>query len=149
MRRVGHDGKKTQFEGEMRPICQPLRLTISLLLALTFQSASVLADETWPTKHALKIIVPYAAGSNGDAVGRVVASYLGAALKGSTTVVENRPGIGEIQGTRSFAKSPANGGPFRALALVVQLLSRQSSKRCTTRWSISCRSVGSIPVLWC
>ena len=93
----------------MRPICQPLRLTISLLLALTFQSASVLADETWPTKHALKIIVPYAAGSNGDAVGRVVASYLGAALKGSTTVVENRPGIGGILGTRSFAKSPADG----------------------------------------
>jgi tripartite-type tricarboxylate transporter receptor subunit TctC len=93
----------------MRPICQPLRLTISLLLALTFQSASVLADETWPTKHALKIIVPYAAGSNGDAVGRVVASYLGAALKGSTTVVENRPGIGGILGTRSFAKSPPDG----------------------------------------
>ena len=69
----------------------------------------MLADETWPTKQALKIVVPYAAGSNGDVVGRVVASYLGAALKGSTIVVENRPGIGGILGTRSFAKSPSDG----------------------------------------
>jgi tripartite-type tricarboxylate transporter receptor subunit TctC len=63
----------------MRLICNPVRLTISLLLALTFQSGSVLADDTWPTKQTLKIVVPYAAGSNGDAVGRVIASYLSAA----------------------------------------------------------------------
>jgi tripartite-type tricarboxylate transporter receptor subunit TctC len=122
----------------MRLISNPLRLTISLLLALTFQSSSVLADETWPTTQTLKIVVPYAAGSNGDAVGRVVASYLIAALKGSAIVVENRPGIGGILGTRPYASAPA-----------VPLLSRQSSKSCTTRWSISCPLAGSIPALWC
>jgi tripartite-type tricarboxylate transporter receptor subunit TctC len=93
----------------MRPIRNPVCLTINLLLALTFQSGSVLANEHWPTKQTLKIVVPYAAGSNGDAVGRVVASYLGVALKGSTIVIENRPGIGGILGTRSFAKSPPDG----------------------------------------
>jgi tripartite-type tricarboxylate transporter receptor subunit TctC len=113
----------------MRLICNPGSLTISLLLALTFQSSSVLADETWPTKQTLKIVVPYAAGSNGDAVGRVVASYLTAALKGSAIVVENRPGIGGILGTRSFAKSPpdgytlcvCSGGPITVPSIVEKL----------------------------
>jgi len=113
----------------MRLICNPVSLTISLLLALTFQSSSVLADETWPTKQTLKIVVPYAAGSNGDAVGRVVASYLTAALKGSAIVVENRPGIGGILGTRSFAKSPpdgytlcvCSGGPITVPSIVEKL----------------------------
>jgi len=113
----------------MRLISNPLRLTISLLLALTFQSSSMFADETWPTKQTLKIVVPYAAGSNGDAVGRVVASYLTAALKGSAIVIENRPGIGGILGTRSFAKSPpdgytlcvCSGGPITVPSIVEKL----------------------------
>jgi tripartite-type tricarboxylate transporter receptor subunit TctC len=41
--------------------------------------------------------------------GRFVASYLIAASKGSTIVIENRPGTGGILGTRSFAKSPSDG----------------------------------------
>jgi tripartite-type tricarboxylate transporter receptor subunit TctC len=95
----------------MRLICDPLRLTITLLLTLTFQLDSALADEGWPARQTLQIVVLYAAGSNGDPIGRVVASYLGAALKGSTVVVENRPGIGGILGTRSLDGIDQNG-PF-------------------------------------
>ena len=41
--------------------------------------------------------------------GRLLAAYFGEVLKGSTVVVENRPGSGGILGTRSFAKSQPDG----------------------------------------
>src|SRR5262245_30832865 len=67
------------------------------------------ADDTWPNKQAIRLIVPYAAGGNGDAVGRVTAQYMGKALKGTQVVVENRPGAGGITGTQAVTKAPPDG----------------------------------------
>jgi tripartite-type tricarboxylate transporter receptor subunit TctC len=86
-----------------------LCLTLAIVASLTSAMKSAAQDDGWPTKQTLRIVVPYAAGSNGDAVGRIIAAYLGRSLKGSTTVVDNRPGIGGILGTRSFTKSPPDG----------------------------------------
>src|SRR4029079_396146 len=87
-----------------------LVLSVSLAaIACTAPAVRGVAQDGWPTKQTLRVVVPYAAGSNGDAVGRIIAAYLGRSLKGSTTIVDNRPGIGGILGTRSFTKSPPNG----------------------------------------
>jgi tripartite-type tricarboxylate transporter receptor subunit TctC len=81
---------------------------VLLSLAAVWPLAAA-AQDAWPTAQTIRIVVPYAAGSNTDAVGRVVAQYLGGALPGSTIVVENRPGAGGIVGTRSFTKSAPDG----------------------------------------
>ena len=93
----------------MRIIRHVFYLSLAIVASLTSAKQSAAQDDGWPTKQTLRIIVPYAAGSNGDAVGRVIASYFGRSLKGSTVVVDNRPGVGGILGTRSFTKSPPDG----------------------------------------
>jgi tripartite-type tricarboxylate transporter receptor subunit TctC len=87
----------------------PLRFAIFLCGMLSLNASVARSDENWPGREPVRIVVPYAAGSNSDAVGRVVAQYLSAALKGSAVVVENRPGVGGILGTRSVTKSAADG----------------------------------------
>jgi tripartite-type tricarboxylate transporter receptor subunit TctC len=67
------------------------------------------AQGAWPAGETIRIVVPYAAGSNGDATGRVIAQYLGASLTGATIIVENRPGAGGIVGTRSFTHAAPDG----------------------------------------
>jgi tripartite-type tricarboxylate transporter receptor subunit TctC len=84
-------------------------LTLAIAASLTFSMKISAQDDGWPTKQTMRVVVPYAAGSNGDAHGRIVATFLNRNLKGSTVVVDNRPGIGGILGTRSFAKSPPDG----------------------------------------
>jgi tripartite-type tricarboxylate transporter receptor subunit TctC len=93
----------------MRLVSTIVRLAIIITLPLMLQVHIAAAEEGWPTKQALRIVIPFAAGGNGDVVGRVVAAYLGESLKGSIIVVENRPGSGGILGTRSFVKSPPDG----------------------------------------
>jgi tripartite-type tricarboxylate transporter receptor subunit TctC len=67
------------------------------------------AEGGWPTAETMRLVVPYAAGSNGDSAGRIVAEYLGKTLPGATIIVENRPGAGGIVGTRSFTRSAPDG----------------------------------------
>jgi tripartite-type tricarboxylate transporter receptor subunit TctC len=93
----------------MRISREALYLTLAIVASLPFSLKSAAEESGWPTKQTLRVVVPYAAGSNGDAVGRIVAAYLGRSLKGSTTIVDNRPGVGGILGTRSFTKSAPDG----------------------------------------
>lgn len=65
------------------------------------------AQEAYPNRP-IKLIVPFAAGGNTDAVGRVTGSYMEQALKVSV-VVENRPGAGGIIGTDAVVKSTPDG----------------------------------------
>src|SRR4249920_3855783 len=88
---------------------QLICLTLAIAASLTFSMKSSAQDDGWPTKQTMRVVVPYAAGSNGDAHGRVVAAYLERNLRGSTVIVDNRPGVGGILGTRSFSKSPPDG----------------------------------------
>src|ERR1700730_6597487 len=64
-------------------------------------------QEGYPSR-TIKLIVPFAAGGNGDAGGRLTAYYMQKVLDISV-VVENRPGAGGITGTDAVAKSPADG----------------------------------------
>ncbi|MEA3106805.1 MAG: hypothetical protein QOI88_1410 [Gammaproteobacteria bacterium] len=65
------------------------------------------SQEGYPNR-TIKLIVPFAAGGNGDAVGRLTAYYMQKALD-VNVVVENRPGAGGINGTDAVTKSPPDG----------------------------------------
>jgi tripartite-type tricarboxylate transporter receptor subunit TctC len=67
-----------------------------------------MADDTWPTKQPIHLIVPYAAGGNADVVARATAGYMTKALN-AQIVVENRPGAGGVIGTLATAKAPPDG----------------------------------------
>lgn len=84
----------------------------SLLLAagatalLAFGSSAA-GQAPWPNKP-ITLIVPFAAGSSPDVVGRIVAERLGQAL-GQPVVVDNRAGASGIIGAEVAAKRPADG----------------------------------------
>jgi tripartite-type tricarboxylate transporter receptor subunit TctC len=69
--------------------------------------AGAAAAQDFPAKP-VRIIVPYAAGGGTDAVARLMAARLTAAL-GQPVLVENKPGASANIGTDFVAKSPADG----------------------------------------
>src|SRR5690606_5845555 len=56
----------------------------------------------------ITVVVPYAPGGGGDAMGRLLADQLRAGL-GQTTIVENRPGGGALIGAAAVAKAAPDG----------------------------------------
>lgn len=78
-----------------------LGLCVSAVLQPAF------CQEGYPNR-TIKLIVPFAAGGNGDAVGRLTAYYMQKAFD-VNVVVENRPGAGGINGTDAVTKSPTDG----------------------------------------
>ena len=62
----------------------------------------------WPPKQ-VRIIVPFAAGSSPDIVGRLLAESFQTRYPASTFVVENKPGASGNIGTDVIAKSAADG----------------------------------------
>jgi len=79
---------------------------ILLALALLIAPTAVYADD-YPSRP-ITLIVPYPAGGGADAVGRLIAQKLTAAL-GQQVIVENRPGAGSVIGTRAAAKAAPDG----------------------------------------
>lgn len=69
--------------------------------------AAVYAQAGWPD-HPLKLIVPFAAGSSTDTVGREVARFLSKGL-GQTVVVDNRPGALATIGAADVARAKPDG----------------------------------------
>jgi len=84
-------------------------LAISLALGLSaLSSAPAWADDAWPNKQPIKIIVPFAAGGTSDALARLLGQKLQESLK-QTVLVENRGGAGGMIGADAAAKSPPDG----------------------------------------
>jgi tripartite-type tricarboxylate transporter receptor subunit TctC len=75
--------------------------------ALSCAALPALAQSGWPSK-AIRIVVPYGAGSSPDVIARIVADKLSPRL-GQPVIVENRPGAGGNNGTGAVAKSPGDG----------------------------------------
>jgi tripartite-type tricarboxylate transporter receptor subunit TctC len=65
------------------------------------------AQEAYPNR-TIKLVVPFAAGGNTDAIGRLTAYYMQKALN-VNVVVENRAGAGGINGTDAVAKATPDG----------------------------------------
>ncbi|AKQ56904.1 Bug family tripartite tricarboxylate transporter substrate binding protein [Bordetella hinzii] len=66
-----------------------------------------LAAAAYP-ERPLRLIVPFAAGGNIDAVGRIIGAAIGPQL-GVPAVVENKPGAGGSIGADMVARAPADG----------------------------------------
>jgi tripartite-type tricarboxylate transporter receptor subunit TctC len=64
--------------------------------------------ETWPKGKIIRAVVPFAAGSTIDIIGRIVMDPLSGQL-GQTIVVENRGGAGGTIGCADVAKSDPDG----------------------------------------
>ena len=84
----------------------PRILVIGLAMAV-LGSASVRAQDTYPSK-TITMIVPFVAGGSTDLIGRLVAEGLRTVL-GQPVVVENRGGAGGSVGTVAIAKAAPDG----------------------------------------
>lgn len=75
--------------------------------ALLLCAASASAQSAYPN-HPIKMIVPYAAGSAGDVIGRIISAQLGEQL-GQALVIDNRGGAGGTIGTAEMAHAAPDG----------------------------------------
>jgi len=87
----------------------------SLLLASAMLLAGLLpqlagAQGAYPN-HAIKFVVPYAAGGLPDTVARIYAQRLGDKL-GQAVVVDNRPGANGVVAAQALATAPKDGYTF-------------------------------------
>lgn len=89
------------FSNKLRVAAAVLVCTASVAVPLATRAAD------YPTKP-ITIVVGYAAGGGVDAMARIVAEKLPAAL-GQPVVVENRPSVAGIIGTAYAAKAKADG----------------------------------------
>lgn len=78
-----------------------------LAAAWAFSLGTASAAEPWPTKP-IRYVVPFGAGGLADSVARLISQPLGEWL-GQPVVVENRPGVSGVVGTKLVANSPADG----------------------------------------
>ena len=84
------------------------KLLPKLLFAAAVASLSLTVfGQAYPNKP-IKAIVPFAAGSATDQIGRAFAAKMSETL-GQTIVVENRAGVNGMLGADAVAKSPADG----------------------------------------
>jgi tripartite-type tricarboxylate transporter receptor subunit TctC len=79
-------------------------IAASLAMALLIASANA---QQYPSKQ-VRLIVPYAAGSGGDIIGRVFAQKLGQGW-GQQVITDNRPGAGGGIGSEVVAKAAPDG----------------------------------------
>ncbi len=79
----------------------------ALMLAALVSVSCAAFGQAYPNKP-IKAIVPFAAGSATDQIGRAFAAKMGETL-GQTIVIENKPGVNGMLGADAVAKSPADG----------------------------------------
>ena len=88
------------------------RTLLAAVLALPLLAPWIAhAQDAWPGKQPIRIIVPFAPGGTSDVLARVLAERLSVALK-QTVVVDNKGGAGGIIGADAAAKSAPDGYTF-------------------------------------
>jgi tripartite-type tricarboxylate transporter receptor subunit TctC len=85
---------------------QPNR-RLALAAALLLASGGALAQGAYPDKP-IRAVVPFAAGSATDQIGRAFAEKMATTL-GQPIVIENKPGANGMLGADAVAKAPADG----------------------------------------
>jgi tripartite-type tricarboxylate transporter receptor subunit TctC len=82
-------------------------LLVAALASVSFAAPFTALGQAYPNKP-IKAIVPFAAGSATDQIGRAFAAKMSETL-GQTIVIENKPGVNGMLGADAVAKSPADG----------------------------------------
>jgi tripartite-type tricarboxylate transporter receptor subunit TctC len=85
-----------------------LRRHIAITAVMLVTSSAI--AQSWPTRP-VTMVVPFAAGSASDTVGRILAARLSEVL-GQQVVVENIGGAGGMTGTARVANAPPDGYQF-------------------------------------
>ena len=80
----------------------------AVLLAVLASCSFAASGQAWPTKQPIKAIVPFAAGSATDQIGRAFAAKISEAI-GQTIVVDNKPGVNGMLGADAVAKAAPDG----------------------------------------
>lgn len=83
------------------------RKLLGVLLCMIAFSSLAAHAQTWPSRP-VRIVVPYAAGGNSDAMARIVAQRLSEAL-GQTFIIENRVGGNGALASEAVARSAPDG----------------------------------------
>jgi tripartite-type tricarboxylate transporter receptor subunit TctC len=81
--------------------------SLAVLFAAVLGTSAALA-QPYPSKQPIKAVVPFAAGSATDQIGRAFAAKMQETL-GQTIVVDNKPGVNGMLGADAVAKSPPDG----------------------------------------
>jgi tripartite-type tricarboxylate transporter receptor subunit TctC len=84
-----------------------LGLALSGAAALGLIAPAQALAQAWPAKP-IRAVVPFAAGSATDQIGRAFAGKMSEVL-GQPLVIENRPGVNGMLGADAVAKAPADG----------------------------------------
>ena len=85
------------------------RTLLSASLALPALAApGTLRAQAWPDRP-IRLVVPFAAGTSTDIIGRMIAGQISRGLNGHTVVVDNRAGAGGTIGSATVAQAPADG----------------------------------------
>ncbi len=82
--------------------------TLMAFLAVAILASPGVHAQTYPSRP-VTLIVPFPAGGSTDWLSRMLAQKLEQRLKGSTFVVENRPGGANVVAAVTVAKSPPDG----------------------------------------
>ncbi|ONG50656.1 twin-arginine translocation pathway signal protein [Pseudoroseomonas deserti] len=85
----------------------PRRALLGTGLGLLAAPAVLRAQPAWPTR-AIRMVVPFGAGTSTDIMARLVSQRMSASL-GQPIVVENRAGAGGVVGSDGVAKSAPDG----------------------------------------
>src|SRR5580704_7405801 len=80
----------------------------AILLALSLCTFALPASAGSYPDHAIKMIVPFAAGGGTDVLARIIAQNLNSKW-GQPVVVENQPGASGAIGTRAVMKAAPDG----------------------------------------
>jgi tripartite-type tricarboxylate transporter receptor subunit TctC len=86
-----------------------LRFGVAMaLLAAGFGIQGFAQAQAYPSRQAVKLIVPFAAGGTTDLLARIISTKMGAGL-GQAVIVENKAGAGGAIGAAEVAKSVPDG----------------------------------------
>jgi hypothetical protein len=96
-------GADTVCKPNKKPTFEPAMLIIALIAAFVCAPNTPSAAEDYPVRP-ITLVVPYPPGGEVDAMGRIVAQKLSAALS-QQVIIENRPGAGGVIRTRAAAKA--------------------------------------------
>jgi tripartite-type tricarboxylate transporter receptor subunit TctC len=81
-------------------------LSLAALAAASFFASSAFA-QSWPSKP-IRAVVPFAAGSATDQIGRAFATEMAKTL-GQPIIIDNKPGVNGMLGAADVAKASADG----------------------------------------
>jgi len=93
----------------MTPMPARRHTTLGLLAAAALLCTSGAAfAQAWPAKQPIKAVVPFAAGSATDQIGRAFAEKMSATL-GQQIIIDNKPGASGMLGAEAVAKAAPDG----------------------------------------